>query len=344
MTTQSFNGCAPYRRGAPVVLFGAFGALRRTIIGTIFAALSLAATAQDYPVKVVRLIVPFPAGGSTDVLARLVAQKLTESYGHNFIVENRAGATGTIAGALVAKSAPDGHTLLMHSSSSYNGGFLYRKLSYDGATAFAPVIRCAISGLYIISSATLPVNNVKELVALAKRRPNEVSYATVGKGSAAHLGAELFSAAAGIKTLTVDYKGAAPALLALGSGEVGFSVLNILDPGPFVKQGKLRGLAVTSAKRSPAIPTVPTLMESGINVEASLWTGLFATAGTPAAILNKLNTDIARFLNDPQTNTWLVNNLGGEFSSHTPAQFGEFLAGDIARWQKIIKQIGLQLD
>ena len=287
---------------------------------------------------------PFPAGGSTDVLARLVAQKLTESYGQNFIVENRAGATGTIAGALVAKSAPDGHTLLMHSSSSYNGGFLYRKLSYDGATAFAPVIRCAISGLYIISSATLPVNNVKELVALAKRRPNEVSYATVGKGSAAHLGAELFSAAAGIKTLTVDYKGAAPALLALGSGEVGFSVLNILDPGPFVKQGKLRGLAVTSAKRSPAIPTVPTLMESGINVEASLWTGLFATAGTPAAILNKLNTDIARFLNDPQTNTWLVNNLGGEFSSHTPAQFGEFLAGDIARWQKIIKQIGLQLD
>lgn len=259
-------------------------------------------------------------------------------------MENRAGATGTIAGALVAKSAPDGHTLLMHSSSSYNGGFLYRKLSYDGATAFAPVIRCAISGLYIISSATLPVNNVKELVALAKRRPNEVSYATVGKGSAAHLGAELFSAAAGIKTLTVDYKGAAPALLALGSGEVGFSVLNILDPGPFVKQGKLRGLAVTSAKRSPAIPTVPTLMESGINVEASLWTGLFATAGTPAAILNKLNTDIARFLNDPQTNTWLVNNLGGEFSSHTPAQFGEFLAGDIARWQKIIKQIGLQLD
>jgi tripartite-type tricarboxylate transporter receptor subunit TctC len=316
----------------------------RSALLALLTLLAPSAVAQDYPAKVVRIIVPFPAGGSTDVLARLVAQKLNESYGQNFLVENRAGATGTIAGAFVAKSAADGYTLIMHSSSTYTAGFLYRKLSYDAATAFAPIIRCAISGLFIVSSATLPVNNVKELVALARRRPNEVTYATVGKGSAAHLGAEMFNAAAGIKTLTVDYKGSAPALLALASGEVGFSVLNILDPQPFVKQGKLRGLAVTSAKRSPAIPNVPTLQESGINVEANLWTGLFATAGTPAPIVHKLNAEIARFFNAPQTNTWLVNNLGGEFSSHTPEQFGEFLVGDIARWQKIIKQIGLQLD
>ncbi len=308
------------------------------------APLAMSAAAQDYPAKVVRIIVPFPAGGSTDVLARLVAQRLGESYGQNFLVENRPGATGTIGGAFVAKSAADGYTLIMHSSSTYTAGFLYRKLSYDAATAFAPIIRCAISGLYIVTSATLPVTNVKELVALARRRPNEVTYATVGKGSAAHMGAEMFNAATGIKTVTVDYKGSAPALLALASGEVGFSVLNILDPGPFVKQGKLRGLAVTSAKRSPAIPHVPTLLESGINVEASLWTGLFATAGTPAPIINKLNTEIARFISTPQTNTWLVSNLGGEFAPHTPEQFGEFLTGDIARWQKIIKQIGLQLD
>ena len=308
------------------------------------ALLAMSAAAQDYPAKVVRIIVPFPAGGSTDVLARLVAQRLGESYGQNFLVENRPGATGTIGGAFVAKSAADGYTLIMHSSSTYTAGFLYRKLSYDAATAFAPIIRCAISGLYIVTSATLPVTNVKELVALARRRPNEVTYATVGKGSAAHMGAEMFNAATGIKTVTVDYKGSAPALLALASGEVGFSVLNILDPGPFVKQGKLRGLAVTSAKRSPAIPHVPTLLESGINVEASLWTGLFATAGTPAPIINKLNTEIARFISTPQTNTWLVSNLGGEFAPHTPEQFGEFLTGDIARWQKIIKQIGLQLD
>ena len=306
--------------------------------------LAFTAAAQDYPAKAVRIIVPFPAGGSTDVLARLVAQKLTELHSQNYIVENRPGATGTIAGAFVAKSAPDGYTLVMHSSSSYTAGFLYRKLSYDAGRAFAPILRCAISGLYITTAATLPVRNIKELVALARRHPNQVTYGTVGQGSAAHLAAEMFNAAAGIKTLAVAYKGAAPVLVAQASGEVGFSVLNILDPQPFVKQGKLRAMAVTGAKRSPAIPDVPTLLESGINVEANLWTGLFATAGTPAPIVNKLNADIARYLNDPQMNTWVVNNLGGEFAPHTPEQFGEFLKGDTALWQKIIKQIGLQLD
>ena len=317
---------------------------RRSAILALMTSLALTAVAQDYPAKVVRIVVPFPAGGSTDVLARLVAQKFAESHGQNFIVENRPGATGTIAGAFVAKSAPDGYTLIMHSSSSYTSGFLYRKLNYDAGRAFAPIIRCAISGLYIVSAATLPVRNIKELVALGRRRPNEVTYGTVGTGSVAHLAAEMFNAAAGIKTLAVAYKGSAPVLVALASGEAGFSVLNILDPQPFVKQGKLRGLAVTSIKRSPAIPDVPTLLESGINVEANLWTGLFATAGTPAPIVNKLNAEIARFISEPQTNTWMVNNLGGEFSPHTPEQFREFLTGDTAGWQKIIKQIGLQLD
>ena len=316
----------------------------RSAILALMTSLALTAVAQDYPAKVVRIVVPFPAGGSTDVLARLVAQKFAESHGQNFIVENRPGATGTIAGAFVAKSAPDGYTLIMHSSSSYTSGFLYRKLSYDAGRAFAPIIRCAISGLYIVSAATRPVRNITELVALGRRRPNEVTYGTVGTGSVAHLAAEMFNAAAGIKTLAVAYKGSAPVLVALASGEAGFSVLNILDPQPFVKQGKLRGLAVTSTKRSPAIPDVPTLLESGINVEANLWTGLFATAGTPAPIVNKLNAEIARFISEPQTNTWMVNNLGGEFSPHTPEQFREFLTGDTAGWQKIIKQIGLQLD
>ena len=316
----------------------------RSAILALMTSLALTAVAQDYPAKVVRIVVPFPAGGSTDVLARLVAQKFAESHGQNFIVENRPGATGTIAGAFVAKSAPDGYTLIMHSSSSYTSGFLYRKLSDDAGRAVARIIRCAISGLYIVSAATLPVRDIKELVALGRRHPNEVTYATVGTGSVAHLAAEMFNAAAGIKTLAVAYKGSAPVLVALASGEAGFSVLNILDPQPFVKQGKLRGLAVTSVKRSPAIPDVPTLLESGINVEASLWTGLFATAGTPASIVNKLNAEIARFISEPQTNTWMVNNLGGEFSPHTPEQFNEFLKTDTALWQKIIKQIGLQLD
>ena len=302
------------------------------------------ACAQDYPVKLVRMIVPFPAGGSTDVLARMVSQKLGETYRQNFFVDNRPGATGTIAAAFVAQSAPDGHTLIMHSSSSYTAGFLYRKLSYDAGRAFTPVIRGTLSGLYIVSSATLPVRNVNELVALAKQRPNELTFATVGRGSAAHMAAELFTSVAGMKTVAVHFKGAAPSLIALAGGEVGFTVLNMMDPQPFVKQGKLRSMAVTSAKRSPALPDVPTLIESGIPVEASLWMGLFAPAGTPAAIVQKLNADITRYLGEPQTNSWLLNNMGGEFAPHTPQQFAEFLAADASLWQKIIKQVGLQLD
>jgi tripartite-type tricarboxylate transporter receptor subunit TctC len=317
---------------------------RRSVLFALLTPLALSAAAQDYPSKVARIVVPFPAGGSTDVLARLVAQKLNESHGQYFIVENRPGATGTIAGAVVAKSAPDGYTLIMHSTSSYTAGFLYSRVSYDAARAFTPILRCAISGLYIVSAASLPVKNIKELVALARRRPNEVTFATVGMGSAAHLAAEMFNAAAGVKTLAVAYKGSAPALIALASGEAGFSVLNILDPQPFVKQGKLRSLAVTGAKRSPAVPDVPTLLESGIKVEAYLWTGLFATAGTPAPIVNKLNAEVTRIISEPQTNAWLMNNLGGEFSPHTPEQFGQFLAGDLEGWQKVIKQIGLRLD
>ena len=323
---------------------GVHGNLRYALVVSALVPLTPLAVAQDYPSKPVRIVLPFPAGGSTDIIARRVAQRLTETHGQNFIVDNRPGATGTIAGAVVAKSPADGYTLIMHSTSSYVAGFLYRKLSYDGARAFAPIIRCAISGLYIVSAASLPARNVKDLVALAKRRPNEVTFATVGSGSAAHLAAEMFNAAAGIKTTAVGYKGAAPALIALASGEVGFSVLNLLDPQPFVKQGKLRGLAVTSPKRSPALPDVPTLQESGINVEAYLWTGLFATGGTPAAVLNKLNADITRFINEPQTNAWLLNSVGGEFTAHTPEQFAAFLAVDSAGWQKVAKQLGVQLD
>jgi tripartite-type tricarboxylate transporter receptor subunit TctC len=313
------------------------------LLATLLIA-PLAATAQEFPTKVVRVVVPFPAGGSTDVLARMSAQKLSETLGQNFIVENRPGATGTIAGAVVAKSPPDGHTLIMHSSSSYMAGFLYRKLPYDGGKAFTPVIRCALSGLFVVSAATLPAKNIKELVALAKRRPGEMTFATVGMGSAAHLAAEMINAAATMKTTAIAYKGASPALIALASGEVGFTVLNILDPQPFVKQGKVRGLAVTSAKRSPALPDVPTLLESGINVEAYLWTGLFAPAATPTAVVNKLNAEIARYMTEPQTNTWLMSSLGGEFAPHTPEQFGAFLASDVALWQKVIRHIGLQLD
>ena len=308
------------------------------------ALLAFPVAAQDYPNKIVRIVVPFPAGGSTDVLARMVAQKLNDFRGQIFIAENRPGATGTIAGAFVAKSPPDGYTLIMHSMSTYTAGYLYRKLSYDGATAFAPIINCSVNPFFLVSAASLPVKNVADLIALARRHPNELTFATVGMGSGAHLAAEMFNAAAGIKAVAVAYKGSVPAMVALASGETVFAVNNILDAQTFVKQGKMRALAVTGAKRSPAVPDVPTLIESGIQVEANLWTGLFAPAETPKAIVNKLNEEIGRMLDTPQLKEWLLNNLGGEITPQTPEQFGAFLATDAARWQKIIKQIGLQLD
>lgn len=316
----------------------------KCLFSVLLVVLAFPVTAQDYPSKIVRIIVPFPAGGSTDVLARMVAQKLNESHGQNFIVEDRPGATGTIAGAFVAKSPPDGYTLIMHSVSTYTAGFLYRKLSYDAAKAFTPIINCVVNPFILVSASSLPVKNVAELVALARRRPNELTFSTVGMGSGAHLAAEMFNSAAGIKTVAVAYKGSVPAMAALASGEVAFSINNILDTRSLIQQGKMRALAVTGAKRSPAAPDVPTLLESNVKVEANLWTGLFAPAGTTKTIVSKLNDEIARFVDTPQMKEWLLNNLGGEFTPHTPEQFGAFLSTDAAHWQQIIKQIGLQLD
>ena len=300
--------------------------------------------AQEYPAKIVRIVVPFPAGGSTDIIARMAAQKLNESRGQNFIVEDRPGATGTIASAFVAKSAPDGYTLIMHSVSTYMAGYLYRNLSYDAAKAFAPVINCVVNPFIVASTATLPAKNIKELIALAKRHPNELTYGTVGRGSGAHMVSEMFNTAAGIKTVAVAYKGSAPAMVALASGEVGFAVNNILDVQPFVKQGKMRALAVTGAKRSPAVPEVPTLMELGVNVEANLWTGLFAPEGTPRPVVNLLNGSIGRIWETAEMKSWLLTSLGGEFTPNTPEQFASFIATDATRWQKIIKQMDLHLD
>jgi tripartite-type tricarboxylate transporter receptor subunit TctC len=316
----------------------------KRLLNVLLALLAFPVAAQTYPSKTVRIVVPFPAGGSTDVLARVVAENLNKAHGQLFIVDNRPGATGTIGGALVASSPPDGYTLIMHSVSTYIAGFMYRKVSYDAAKAFAPIINLSVNPFIVVSASSLPVKNVKELIALARRRPNEVTYGTVGMGSGSHLVAEMFNAAAGIKTVAVAYKGSAPAIVALASGEVGFAVNNILDTRTFVNQGKMRALAVTGTKRSPAVPEVPTLIESGIPVEANLWTGLFAPAATPKAIVNKLNEDVARIVDTPQMKEWLLTSMGGEFTSNTPEQFGAFLATDAAHWQKIVKQIGLQLD
>jgi tripartite-type tricarboxylate transporter receptor subunit TctC len=316
----------------------------KRVIAALFALLALPVAAQSYPAKTVRIVVPFPAGGSTDILARVAAENLNKSYGQVFIVDNRPGATGTIGGAIVASSAPDGYTLIMHSVSTYIAAFLYRKISYDAARAFTPVVNLSVNPFLLVSSSGLPARSVKELIALARQHPNQLTFGTVGNGSGSHLVAEMFNTAAGIRTVSVPYKGSAPVMVAVASGEVGFTVNNILDTRPFVNQGKMRALAVTSATRSRAAPDVPTLKESGLDVEANLWTGLFAPTGTPRAVVNKLNEDLVRILDTPQMKEWLLGSLGGEFTSHTPEQFAAFIATDTARWQKIARQINVHLD
>lgn len=313
---------------------------------TILAAvLAFPVAAQNYPTKIVRIIGPFAAGGGNDVMARMLAQKLNESHGQFFLVENRGGATGTIGAALVAKSPPDGYTLILHSTSTYIAGYLYRSVPYDPVKSFVPVINCVIYPFYLVANRSLPVKSVAELIALAKKKPNAVTYGSPGVGSGGHLVMEMFDAAARTRTSHVPFKGSAPAMTAAAGGEVALGITSILSGQLFVKTGKLRGLAVTGAKRSPAVPEVPTMSESGLpGFEAYLWTGILAPAGTPSAIVNQLNASLTRIIETPEMKEWLLQNIGGEFMPNTPEKFGAFLATDVARWQKVITDIGVRLD
>ncbi len=309
------------------------------------AALVFPAAAQNYPTRMVRIIGPFAAGGGNDVLARMLAQKLNEAHGQLFMVENRGGATGTIGAALVAKSPPDGYTLILHSTSTYIAGYLYRSVPYDPVKSFTPVINCVIYPFYLVANRSLPVKNVAELIALAKKQPNAVTYGSPGVGSGGHLVMEMFDAAARTRTVHVPFKGSAPAMTAAAGGEVALGITSILSGQMFVKTGKLRGLAVTGATRSPAVPEVPTMSEAGLpGFEAYLWTGILAPAGTPAALVNQLNVSLSRILETPEMKEWLLQSIGGEFKPNTPEQFGAFLTTDVARWQKVIKDTGVSLD
>jgi tripartite-type tricarboxylate transporter receptor subunit TctC len=311
----------------------------------LFLSLVLPAAAQNYPAKTVRIIVPFPAGGATDVFARLLAQKLNDKYGQFFIVDNRPGATGTIGAALVAKSPADGYTLIMHSPSSYTAGYMYKSVPYDSEKDFAPIINGVTYPFYMVANPSIPVKGVRDLVALAKRRPGEIPYSSSGIGSGAHLVMEMLISAAGISMVHVPFKGSVQSMSAMVNGEILVGWDNMYIAQPFVKNGKLRAIAVSSAKRSPALPDVPTVQEAGIKgFEAYLWLGMLAPAGTPSAIIERLNADWTQVLQTPALKEWMLTQVGGEFTPNSPRQFAEFLVTDTARWSKIIKETGARLD
>ena len=304
---------------------------------------STTAAAQSYPAKPVRIVVPFAAGGGTDIVARALGAKLGEALGQTFIVENRAGVAGAIGAEFAAKSAPDGYTLLMGSSGPIVlNPSLQAKLSYDPLRDFTPVALITTMPFLTVVHPSLPVRSVKELIAFAQARPGQLNYASPGSGSSTHLATELFKAMARVDIVHVAYKGVAPATTDLISGQVQMLTGDLNTLTPHVKSGRMRPLAVTGAKRSSVMPDLPTIAEAGVpGYEASGWFGMLAPAGTLPQIVRRLNGEIVNALASEDLRVRLAG-LGGEVAGGTPEQFGDHLRREIAKWSKIIRTLGLK--
>jgi tripartite-type tricarboxylate transporter receptor subunit TctC len=301
------------------------------------------AHAQNYPTKPLRFVVPFAAGGGSDLVARTVGMKITEAVGQTVIVDNRAGAAGTIGADIVAKAPPDGHTLLLASSGPIAiNPSLYAKLPYDAARDFAPVSIVTVMPFLLVVHPALPVKSVKELIALAKARPGQLNYGSPGSGSTTHLANELFKSMAGVQIAHVPYKGVAPAATDLISGQVQMMSGDLSTLLPHVRSTRMRALAVTGAKRSSLLPDVPTVAESGVpGYEASGWFGVLVPAATPPAIVERLNAAIVKGLAAPDARERL-GALGGEVGGSTPEQFAARIRAESDKWAKLIKTLGLK--
>jgi tripartite-type tricarboxylate transporter receptor subunit TctC len=292
--------------------------------------------APAYPVKPVRIIVPAAPGGGTDILARLLAQKLTESFGSQVIVENRPGAGQLIGTELVAHAAPDGYTILMAASAIAYNQALYKKLPYDTIKDFAPITGCASLPNILLVHPALPAKTVRELLALARSRPDELNYASSGLGTSPHMSMELFRAMTGIKMGHIPYKGTGPAMIDVISGQVPIMMINVLSAQPHVKSGRLRPLAVTSSTRAGAYPELPTIAEAGVpGYESISWYGVLAPAATPRDIIDKLNGAIVRALRSPEAKERLASD-GAEVMVHKPEEFGQFIKVEVAKWSKLV--------
>ena len=299
--------------------------------------------AQPYPSKAIRLIVPFPPGGPVDTLARIVSQQLAPRLGQQIVVDNRAGANGIIGTEMAATAPPDGYTLLLGNVGPIAANIsLYRKLPYDPVRSFAPIAMIAVAPQILVAHPSLPARSVPELIRVAKARPGQLAYGSPGKGSGAHLSMELFKTQAGIDVVHVPYKGAVPALTDLLGGQISLVLSSILPAQPLVSTAKLIGLAVTSRQRSPALPLVPTMAESGLaDFEAIAWFGVLAPAGIPHATIASLNRELSAAMRAPEVRQQLVT-VGSESVSGTPEQFAGYIRSEIAKWREVIHNAGIK--
>jgi tripartite-type tricarboxylate transporter receptor subunit TctC len=306
---------------------------------------SPATAAETYPAKPVKLIVPFPPGGSLDFAGRLIAQKLSEAWGTSVVVENRPGAGGNIGADLVAKSPPDGYTILLGALSTHAvNPSLYAKMPYDAVKDFAPITLIAVTPNVLVVNANSPVQNVKEFISYTKANPGRLSFGSGSNGSAGHLAGELYKVETGTDSVHIPYKGGAPATQALLAGDTQFMFDNLANAMAQVKGGKLRALAVTTAKRSSLAPELPTMAEAGLpGFDISTWYGLFAPAGTPPAIVAKWNADVTKILTAPDVRARFVAD-GAEPAPNTPEQFAQFIAYELTKYARIVKTSGAKVD
>ncbi|OGA43725.1 MAG: hypothetical protein A3G24_17210 [Betaproteobacteria bacterium RIFCSPLOWO2_12_FULL_62_13] len=309
------------------------------------AGLCASAPAQDYPSKPLRFIAPNLPGGPTDILARLISQKLSESLGQPVVVENRAGAAGNIGTEVAAKSPPDGYTLLSGNVATFDANVsLYKRLGFDPIKDFEPVVLVATQPNILVVHPSLPVTSVKDLITLARSRPGQLNYSGSGMGAVAHLAAELFKTMTGTHIVHISYKSAAPALIDLIAGQTQLMFATALSVQPHLQAKRLRPLAVTTPQRARAFRELPTVAEAGVpGFAATTWHGVLVPAGTPAGIVNKLNAEINRLLQLPDVRDRL-GTLGAEIVGGTPREFADHIQREIPKWAKVIKDANIRLD
>ena len=320
---------------------------RRRALAAIATALVFAAPAafaQTYPTRPITLMVPFPPGGPTDLVARVLAQKLGEQLGQNVVIDNKPGANGNIAAVAIARAPADGYTLLYNTSSITLSPALYKSLAFDVQKDFAPIALTAVVPLALVVHPGVPANNVKEFVAYAKANPGKLSYGSAGNGNVTHLGAFQFVQANGISAVHVPYKGSAPADVGLVGGDVQFLTDTVNSVQGFVKDKRMKMLAVTTARRMSLFPDVPTLAESGMpGFEVGAWQGIMAPAGTPRPVIDRLNAEIVKALQSPDVRARLAVQ-GAEPLGSTPDEYAVYVRKELERWGRIVKATGVSIE